>query len=135
MSTYHTVMTFLSSRFSVRVMVGSLTFCFFFFFNDTATTEIYTLSLHDALPIWTVAVGSGTWEEAWACALERPWAGVCCSCRDQCAARRGAARRAGAWPRASYASTMRATSGDLKSTRLNSIHVRISYVVFSMVRT
>src|SRR2546427_8065037 len=27
-------------------------FSFFFFFNDTATTEIYTLSLHDALPIW-----------------------------------------------------------------------------------
>src|SRR5476649_3103535 len=26
-------------------------FCVFFFFNDTATTEIYTLSLHDALPI------------------------------------------------------------------------------------
>src|SRR6476661_11102914 len=26
--------------------------CSFFFFNDTATTEIYTLSLHDALPIW-----------------------------------------------------------------------------------
>ena len=26
----------------------------FFFFNDTATTEIYTLSLHDALPIWNV---------------------------------------------------------------------------------
>ena len=34
----------------------SVSFCFFlffflFFFNDTATTEIYTLSLHDALPI------------------------------------------------------------------------------------
>src|SRR3954466_11280690 len=28
--------------------------CFFFFFNDTATTEIYTLSLHDALPICQV---------------------------------------------------------------------------------
>src|SRR2546430_5536343 len=28
--------------------------CFFFFFNDTATTEIYTLSLHDALPIYEV---------------------------------------------------------------------------------
>ena len=27
-------------------------FWYFFFFNDTATTEIYTLSLHDALPIW-----------------------------------------------------------------------------------
>src|SRR3954463_16836632 len=26
--------------------------CVFLFFNDTATTEIYTLSLHDALPIW-----------------------------------------------------------------------------------
>src|SRR5438552_13482952 len=29
-----------------------LSFFFLFFFNDTATTEIYTLSLHDALPIW-----------------------------------------------------------------------------------
>src|SRR6266568_9173899 len=29
----------------------SFFFFFFFFFNDTATTEIYTLSLHDALPI------------------------------------------------------------------------------------
>src|SRR2546430_9007615 len=29
--------------------------CFFFFFNDTATTEIYTLSLHDALPISLLA--------------------------------------------------------------------------------
>src|SRR2546430_13587177 len=29
----------------------TLATCFFFFFNDTATTEIYTLSLHDALPI------------------------------------------------------------------------------------
>src|SRR2546422_6010777 len=29
-----------------------MTLLFFFFFNDTATTEIYTLSLHDALPIY-----------------------------------------------------------------------------------
>src|SRR5258708_39840974 len=29
----------------------------FFFFNDTATTEIYTLSLHDALPIWVTCLG------------------------------------------------------------------------------
>src|SRR2546426_11549707 len=28
--------------------------CIFFFFNDTATTEIYTLSLHDALPICSI---------------------------------------------------------------------------------
>src|SRR5260221_10587263 len=32
-------------------MILPLTYFFFFFFNDTATTEIYTLSLHDALPI------------------------------------------------------------------------------------
>mgnify|MGYP003593708355 CR=1 FL=1 len=31
---------------------GGVVFCVFFFFNDTATTEIYTLSLHDALPIF-----------------------------------------------------------------------------------
>src|SRR5690349_22511889 len=33
------------------MLVSASTFIFFFFFNDTATTEIYTLSLHDALPI------------------------------------------------------------------------------------
>src|SRR3712207_7217982 len=31
----------------------------FFFFNDTATTEIYTLSLHDALPIWDAVTCGG----------------------------------------------------------------------------
>ena len=36
-------------------MLSLALFFFFFFFNDTATTEIYTLSLHDALPIsWTL---------------------------------------------------------------------------------
>src|SRR5208282_6740919 len=35
----------------------------FFFFNDTATTEIYTLSLHDALPIFTVP--SWPWRRSW----------------------------------------------------------------------
>src|SRR5436189_5726236 len=36
----------------------SIRFLFFFFFNDTATTEIYTLSLHDALPIYRHAPGA-----------------------------------------------------------------------------
>src|SRR3990167_4084306 len=39
-------------------------FFFFFFFNDTATTEIYTLSLHDALPICLLAlngIAAGPW--------------------------------------------------------------------------
>src|SRR5712675_621837 len=35
-----------------------LIFFFFFFFNDTATTEIYTLSLHDALPIFVAITGT-----------------------------------------------------------------------------
>src|SRR2546430_15654858 len=37
----------------------------FFFFNDTATTEIYTLSLHDALPISVADVGAGTGYYSW----------------------------------------------------------------------
>src|SRR5258705_7308834 len=46
-----------------------LFFFFFFFFNDTATTEIYTLSLHDALPIWSRRVGvttRSTMQSGWA---------------------------------------------------------------------
>src|SRR3712207_9016509 len=42
---------------------------FFFFFNDTATTEIYTLSLHDALPILTRFSYT---PETWARLLENP---------------------------------------------------------------
>src|SRR2546423_11932813 len=37
-------------------MLYMSTYFFFFFFNDTATTEIYTLSLHDALPIFGAAL-------------------------------------------------------------------------------
>src|SRR5258706_499495 len=46
------IIHFVSVRkdFSIRPPASIPTF---FFFNDTATTEIYTLSLHDALPIWT----------------------------------------------------------------------------------
>src|SRR2546427_8689770 len=44
---------------------------FFFFFNDTATTEIYTLSLHDALPIWWRVGSAVSWR-----GLEEPVGGV-----------------------------------------------------------
>src|SRR5256885_8313698 len=44
--------------FSTRTFFNS--FLYFFFFNDTATTEIYTLSLHDALPICIVTNGPMT---------------------------------------------------------------------------
>src|SRR5258708_25674297 len=75
-----------------------------FFFNDTATTEIYTLSLHDALPICR-----------WLC--DR----ACCA-RSRC-------WRASTAPpvRSSGPCT-----GDRKSTRLNSSHQIISYAVFCL---
>src|SRR5258705_8989694 len=94
-------------------MVGPLSsFLFFFFFNDTATTEIYTLSLHDALPIWCGP-----------CACEGPahWGG------------RGRARRK---PLDSVTTRRcrqnRGAFLDRKSTRLNSSHLGISYAVFCL---
>src|SRR4028118_2431675 len=42
------------------VLVFLVLFCCLFFFNDTATTEIYTLSLHDALPISVYAMSPTT---------------------------------------------------------------------------
>src|SRR5436309_13531699 len=82
--------------------------CFsaFFFFNDPATTEIYTLSLHDALPI------SVTWD-----GLDVTGA------RADRLTRRGlnfVPQTANVFPR------------DRKSTRLNSSHVKISYAVFCL---
>src|SRR2546429_4416550 len=42
--------------FSFYIISSLFFYLFFFFFNDTATTEIYTLSLHDALPIYAQAL-------------------------------------------------------------------------------
>src|SRR2546429_7331751 len=44
----------------------------FFFFNDTATTEIYTLSLHDALPISHLSVPA-RFSATLVCRATRPW--------------------------------------------------------------
>src|SRR3712207_7490287 len=90
-----------------------------FFFNDTATTEIYTLSLHDALPIWL---------------RSRAYRGL---------------RRGGHRPRVSFrvardmerersgrfllrGARFREGRQDRKSTRLNSSHANISYAVFCL---
>src|SRR5260370_19236261 len=52
-------------------------YCDFFFFNDTATTEIYTLSLHDALPISNGKPAISTCARPWIypkrCPRTRPW--------------------------------------------------------------
>src|SRR5436853_5043744 len=44
-------------------MIVSHSFFSIFFFNGTATTEIYTLSLHDALPIWALDMALAEWEQ------------------------------------------------------------------------
>ena len=56
----------------VLVCGGGVVFCVFFFFNDTATTEIYTLSLHDALPILRHMRGDGGGQQAGARSIVRP---------------------------------------------------------------
>src|SRR2546421_10557871 len=91
--------------------VIQLLLCLFrFFFNDTATTEIYTLSLHDALPISSTA---------------RPT--------------RRAPTRSTTWTRACGSrsppptpASGEVTLRDRKSTRLNSSHDQISYAVFCL---
>src|SRR5438552_15769703 len=89
---------------------------YFFFFKDTATTEIYTLSLHDALPIWRpgtervsnrrprrVALSSGAMREfSSSCSLPSALLFSMSAPRDR------------------------------KSTRLNSSHQIISYAVFCL---
>src|SRR5687767_16018600 len=54
-------------------------FFFFFFFNDTATTEIYTLSLHDALPIFiyipTISLGALNLKRDLPIYAAFPWSG------------------------------------------------------------
>src|SRR5438552_14648360 len=75
------------------------------FINDTATPEIYTLSLHDALPIWCRWSAVAT---AWGLARERPG------------------------PPVSRSHSAKTAPEDRKSTRLNSSHQIISYAVFCL---
>src|SRR3712207_8752686 len=90
---------------------------FFFFFNDTATTEIYTLSLHDALPIYRVVA------IAYYVYHTQGGAGVTTSELVDAYARARVKR-----PQ-NYPDVI---AGDRKSTRLNSSHANISYAVFCL---
>src|SRR2546422_5047485 len=87
---------------------------FFFFFNDTATTEIYTLSLHDALPISTSGQPTGG-----------SWVGK----RFQPALPRASPVEAAVLNRLAHELGLQSRR-DRKSTRLNSSHGYISYAVF-----
>src|SRR3712207_7536981 len=96
----------------------------FFFFNDTATTEIYTLSLHDALPIYSgpSAPDRGAADQARAPDDLGPGRSG-----ELGHARRGAT--GDQEPRVPGGADPR---GDRKSTRLNSSHANISYAVFCL---
>src|SRR3712207_6889847 len=96
--------------------------CAFVFFNDTATTEIYTLSLHDALPIFDITGLAGLSEH------DRPRS-VVVSARSA----EGAPVRFAATVRVDTArEALYLRHGDRKSTRLNSSHANISYAVFCL---
>src|SRR3712207_7751165 len=95
---------------------------FFFFFNDTATTEIYTLSLHDALPILDPAGRYDVHPHA----LRPDLLGEGLAVGRQRRLRRGIG---GGGVMQRQAALDR---GDRKSTRLNSSHANISYAVFCL---
>src|SRR5688572_33445946 len=81
-------------------------FFFFFFFNDTATTEIYTLSLHDALPISGVLKFAADFLNPVANVVEPSFH--------------------------LFGADLDRFARDRKSTRLNSSHSQISYAVFCL---
>src|SRR5258707_14078525 len=95
---------------------------FFFFFNDTATTEIYTLSLHDALPILPrfcmmsrgTIIGGPSAAAAFAAAGASGLTTAKFRPSNDCSDRHGN------------------RCLDRKSTRLNSSHANISYAVFCL---
>src|SRR2546430_13677952 len=93
-------------NFVCGLMCSAICLIFFFFFNDTATTEIYTLSLHDALPISLNFTPVGEPSRA-----------------TDLAAFRSLMTRL--WPN-------KCGRIDRKSTRLNSSHSQISYAVFCL---
>src|SRR2546430_7393088 len=92
-----------SSHYDTFIDLGVCSF--FFFFNDTATTEIYTLSLHDALPIYDGSSGAAE--------LSGSHAGLDAKLVNRVSRRKE-------------------NDGDRKSTRLNSSHSQISYAVFCL---
>src|SRR5437870_8987290 len=91
-----------------------------FLFPDAAPTHIYTLPLHDALPICIRRKGASAVRDPWgkSLALSSRTPAELTSFLDD--------------PRARVRDQVLARTGDRKSTRLNSSHVAISYAVFCL---
>src|SRR3712207_8251986 len=95
----------------------------FFFFNDTATTEIYTLSLHDALPICVVQERTNREDCRRGYILDGfPRTTAQAAMLEKLAVEQGNKIQA----------VLVDTPADRKSTRLNSSHANISYAVFCL---
>src|SRR3712207_9282645 len=97
-----------------KIVVSSHQSCFF---NDTATTEIYTLSLHDALPIFAIQLS-----------LKAPDLLGCFKAHRQSPPPHHLRKRT----RSQGPSLRQHYPADRKSTRLNSSHANISYAVFCL---
>src|SRR3712207_8992569 len=98
----------------------------FFFFNDTATTEIYTLSLHDALPIFENCAPLNVEPSVQTSYIastrqSRGWDEVLLSVDGIVASGGNTLNQQAIWK-----------AQDRKSTRLNSSHANISYAVFCL---
>src|SRR3712207_6872788 len=98
------------TKLAVRSSIHS-----YFFFNDTATTEIYTLSLHDALPIYVILSRIPVQQR-----LEGSETGH---------------EQSYAFTPAEILEPNDEFGRDRKSTRLNSSHANISYAVFCLKKT
>src|SRR5207248_9511841 len=85
------------------------------FYNDPATTQIYTLSLHDALPISAKNASNGIRVSS-----------------DKLALNSGNDQNVNGPSHPSDAGSTKLNDGDRKSTRLNSSHRTISYAVFCL---
>src|SRR5699024_12380795 len=94
--------------------VSGALFCHFFFLTDPATTRTYTLSLHDALPIYQVQKVRS---------LSRRTSSSSSPVRQA---------EAGATSKRAFSRALSGSASDRKSTRLNSSHVSISYAVFCL---
>src|SRR3712207_7204757 len=97
----------------------------FFFFNDTATTEIYTLSLHDALPISGRHGGSFNVTVDTNPDTTRP-------CIEAVFKVLNDMRKENVTDKELQEAKTRVAGRDRKSTRLNSSHANISYAVFCL---
>src|SRR5206468_7257246 len=103
------------------LLTAPLLFFFLFLFNHTPTTELYTLSLHDALPIFT-RTSSPTFAAS-------PGAEVPLSTATSTSPGMIAP---GFGPCLDFSPLLKSSPEDRKSTRLNSSHDQISYAVFCL---